>query len=267
MKTIKRISKILMAGVVMLGFAFNFNACSNDTPLAPDTQSENMVSLSKEGSLSSSKWLTSEEGGKLKLSSDYGDNGMKIKVKMKVKSGSLTKDAELSLSMDDLNYFIGTFAAISHDVELTKKSILNITIENADLSNLEADKIGIYSENPETGEWQKVNAKRVDIDKADGRIEVVKAKMSGFSRFALYVPNEKAAESHSGTEESNNNDASGPDNHFSNFFDDILKPSYPQSDSIIVNFNQQTGSYHRSRWLIHTSSRNTRRSSGYSCDE
>jgi len=79
MKTIKKLSKLAVAGVLMTAYALNFNACSEQSPLSSTDESpfaqdnvqlidlgDAFASLSK-GELKVSAVVTPEDGGQLVL--------------------------------------------------------------------------------------------------------------------------------------------------------------------------------------------------------
>lgn len=183
-----------------------FIACENQDPMS--TNSLEQPSTGKtltflkfpkaENSLNkivtASSWITVASGGHIKLSHKAENpNGgtSSCKISLNVENGSISEDAELSLSLDDADFFIGNFDMVfaPHGIVFSNPALLNIEIKNADFSNLNPDDLNIYYDNPDTGEWELMESDEVIVDASTGYIKIVDGEIPHFSRYAIGTEN------------------------------------------------------------------------------
>jgi len=220
MKAVKKIGRSLIIGIAMTGLAMNFNACTEQSPLSSTDESpfaqdnvqlidlgDAFASLSK-GELKVSAVVTPEDGGQLVL----------IKGKaFKDQEKDFKKSGEIEIIDDeDLNVvgfgkkagFIVSLTVLPHSVKDTtelslimdKKSfdmefgpdgtvfanpaLLNIIAVNLKLKKVNLETLAIYYDNPETGQWQKIDSENVVVDKEHGFLRIRNTQIPHFSRYA-----------------------------------------------------------------------------------
>jgi len=197
MKTIKKLSKLAVTGILMTAFALSFNACSKRSPLSSTDErpfsrdnvqvidlGDAFISLNK-GEFKVSAVVTPEDGGQLVLikgkafkdqKKDFKEDGeieiidddsldivgfgekSGFVVTITVLPNSVQDTTELSLSMDKKRF----------DMEFgppgtvfSNPALLNIIAVNLNLKKVNLETLGIYFGNPETGQWQKINSENV----------------------------------------------------------------------------------------------------------
>ncbi|KAA3618870.1 MAG: hypothetical protein DWQ05_05745 [Calditrichaeota bacterium] len=139
--------------------------------------------------ISATEYITHKDGGELKL--DYiepvNDNPLKIMVSLTVKAGTISQDASLSLNVDDEGYLVGSLDVNfgPHGITFSEPAVLNITVENADLSGLDAETLRVVYDDTDTGIWEDMEYKELKIDQAAGKLELVEAQIPHFSRYAI----------------------------------------------------------------------------------
>ncbi|MCH8954836.1 hypothetical protein IIA28_05880 [candidate division KSB1 bacterium] len=220
MKAIKKLSKLAVAGVLMTAFALNFNACTDQSPLSSTDESpfardnvqlidlgDAFASLSK-GELKVSAVVTPEDGGQLVLikgkafkeqQKDFKESGeieivdedsldivgfgkkAGFIISLTVLPHSVKDTTELSLRMDKKSFDMefgppGTVFA--------NPALLNIIAVNLKLKKVNLETLGIYYDNPETGQWQKIASENVVVDKEHGFLRIRNTQITHFSRYA-----------------------------------------------------------------------------------
>lgn len=129
--------------------------------------------------------IIAAEGGKLKIKFKAGDD-LYVTAKLRIKPNTIPNDMTLSMSMDpdklkaNLDVVFGP-----HGLEFSKDARLDIYAEGLDLSGVNTRKIWLYYDNPDTGCWERMRCKEVEVDKDDGEIEVEGGRLPHFSRYAL----------------------------------------------------------------------------------
>ncbi|MCH7755890.1 hypothetical protein IH970_12310 [candidate division KSB1 bacterium] len=63
-------------------------------------------------------------------------------------------------------------------------ALLNIIAVNLNLKKVNLETLGIYYDNPETGQWQKIDSENVVVDKEHGFLRIRNAQIPHFSRYA-----------------------------------------------------------------------------------
>ena len=220
MNAVKKLSKLAVAGVLMTAFALNFNACSDQSPLSSTDESpfardnvqlidlgDAFASLSK-GELKVSAVVTPEDGGQLVL---IKGKAFKEQQKDFKKSGEIEIVDEDSLDIVGFGKkagFIVSLTVLPHSVKDTtelslrmdkksfdmefgpsgtvfaKPALLNIIAVNLKLKKVNLETLAIYYDNPETGQWQKIDSENVVVDKEHGFLRIRNAQITHFSRYA-----------------------------------------------------------------------------------
>ena len=220
MKAIKKFGRSLIIGIAMAGLAVNFNACTEQSPLSSTDENpfaqdnvqlidlgDVFASLSK-GELKISAVVTPEDGGQLVLikgkafkeqEKDFKESGeielvdddsldivgfgkkSGFVVSLTVLPHSVKETTELSLIMDKKSFDMefgppGTVFA--------NPALLNIVGVNLKLKNVNIETLGIYYNNPKTGQWQKIDSGNVVVDKKHGFLRIQNAQIPHFSRYA-----------------------------------------------------------------------------------
>ena len=221
MKAIKKLSKLAVAGVLMTAFALNFNACTEQSPLSSTDENpfardnvqlidlgDAFISLNK-GEFKVSVVVTPEDGGQLVLikgkafkdeSKDFKESGeidivdedslnivglgkkAGFVVTLTVLPNSVKETTELSLIMDKkrVDMRFGPAGTV-----FANPALVNIIGVNLKLKKVNLETLGIYFDNPETGQWQKIDSEYdVIVDKEHGFLRIRDAKIQHFSRYA-----------------------------------------------------------------------------------
>ncbi len=192
----KIITHMLTAGLVA-GMALNFSACSTDSPVEPKAGntfveqglkivSLGMPSLAKK--IIVKKRITKRHGGKLILKHKWMDsNGNKVEIEivLEIERNGISKNAELMLTLDD-EQFLGNLDLVfgPHGTVFEKAAELSIKAKGLDLSDFDEESFGLYYDT-EDGKWEKMTWKKLSVNIRRGEIEIVKAKLPHFSRYAL----------------------------------------------------------------------------------
>jgi hypothetical protein len=150
--------------------------------------------------ISTSENITYDKGGKLKIDCkipiyiDDGDDDdddyveMDMKIELKIHKKSIDVDeADVGMSIDS-DRFHGDMDVIfgPHGLKFSKPANLDIEVKHIDLSQLGSDNLSVYYYNGDTGNWEKMNVKKIKVEKKkDGKIKVEKAELPHFSRYAL----------------------------------------------------------------------------------
>jgi hypothetical protein len=196
--------KTLMKTVFSLLFAvmsLSLVACNQQEVLAPEEAGNsneiNLIELvpigGKAGTLNKtivvSDSVTYKNGGQLFLNFKVkGKDTVDVHViiNLNILPHAVNEDTELSLTLDEetlLGNVDVTFAP--HGIEFLRPAILNIQAKGLDLAGIDPDKIDIYYDNPELGEWEKMPRKQVQVNEKNGFINVVAAEIPHFSRYAV----------------------------------------------------------------------------------
>jgi len=218
MKTFRKISQLLAIGILMTAFALNFNACTEQSPLSSTDESpfaqDNVILVDLGDAFTSlnkgevKAIVTPENGGQLVLIKgeafedeqedfeeegeleifeeddmdilDYDEDSGFI-VSLQVLPNSVKDTTELSLIMDKKSFDMefgppGTVFA--------NPALLNIIAVNLNLKKVNLETLAIYFDNPETGQWQKIDSENVVVDKVHGFLRISNTQIPHFSRYA-----------------------------------------------------------------------------------
>jgi hypothetical protein len=203
---VKKFNKFLKTSIVLI-FVFLMSAvisCSNQEPLSPVSATQDhsvpapreirFIQLGMENSsfnkiVSVSDWVTKLNGGELVLEYTWANKNPEVYCKniLKIIPGTISEDAELSLSIDDKDFFKGDFDVVfqPHGITFSAPALLNIEIKNADLSGFNPDDLEIFYVNSQTGQWEEINCEEIIVKPGTGYIKVVDAEISHFSRYAI----------------------------------------------------------------------------------
>ncbi len=218
MKTIKKLSKLAVAGILMTVFALNFNACSEQSPVSSTDESpfaQDNVQIIDLGDA-----FTSLDKGEVKAVVTPEDGGQLVLIKGEVfedEQEDFEEEGELEIfeedDLDILEYdeesgFIVSLEVLPYSVQDTtelslrmdKKSfnmefgppgtvfanpaLLNIIAVNLNLKKVNLETLAIYYDNPQTGQWQKIDSGNVVVDKEHGFLRIRTAQIPHFSRYA-----------------------------------------------------------------------------------
>jgi hypothetical protein len=161
----------------------------------------NKISLKK--LVTQSAWITPWYGGTLQLeffeatasnwTDDYYSDTQTLKAKttLKVLPGAVNNWVNISVTMDDELSMLGDIDMefAPHGLNFNTPALLNIEAYNLDLSDINTDDLGtvlgLYYDNQETGEWEKMICEDIQINFAQGFIKVINAQLPHFSRYAV----------------------------------------------------------------------------------
>ena len=204
----------------MTAFSLNFNACTDQSPLSSTGENpfaqdnvqlidlgDAFASLSK-GELKVSAVITPEDGGQLVLikgkafkdqEKDFKESGefeivdddsldivgfgkkSGFIVTLTVLPNSVKETTELSLIMDKKSFDMGFGPA---GTVFENPALLNIIGVNLNLKKVNLETLGIYYDNPQTGQGQKIASENIVVDKEHGFLRIRDAQIPHFSRYA-----------------------------------------------------------------------------------
>lgn len=189
--TLSILSGLLLGAIILIG------GCADNQPTTPEETASNQETLNfvkwGDGSLSlnkiisDSKWVTRRNGGTLSLQYQLaGNRNVRVVVTLNIPPQSISRDAEVSMSLDD-QYLVGnidlTFSP--HGVTFSKAAMLNIEAYGLDLSEIDPEKIDVYYFNQESGRWERMQSRQVIVDTSRGFVNIVLAELPHFSRYAV----------------------------------------------------------------------------------
>jgi hypothetical protein len=132
--------------------------------------------------------ITVADGGELDFRNSWKANDRKyeLKMKLKVEPGSINKDAEFILSMDQ-ERFIWNLDVLfhPHGIVFSKPALLDIEASGLDLKELKPNSLGFFYDNTDNSEWEKMVFKQLNVDVMKGEIRLKGAQLPHFSRYAV----------------------------------------------------------------------------------
>ncbi|MFQ5754362.1 MAG: hypothetical protein ACE5HI_20470, partial [bacterium] len=177
------------------GLALNFNACSKQSPLQADLEKvepQNQFRILPLGFTNNSlqkvttvsKWITVQNGGFLTL--QHTGNGISVNSALYILPGTISQDAEVSLSLDD-EQFIGSLDLVfePHGITFSQPALLTIVASGLDLSGYDPTKLDIYYYDEDTGAWEKMQRDAFIAEPYTGSVIVQNARLPHFSRYAI----------------------------------------------------------------------------------
>ena len=199
MKAQKNLIVSLIAMVLTVGLVLNFVGCMNTSPVVPEANSfssksgPQFISLGKRNPslnkiIKVSSLVTREDGGELVLEfKAHKKKGVQVKLVLEVPPESISEDAELTLSIDDEMLIANVDIQFGpHGITFSKPALLSVEAESLDLSGIDSDaEIGFYYFDPETCQWEEMEAEEIEVDLDEGEIEAEDCKVPHFSRYAV----------------------------------------------------------------------------------
>ena len=177
----QKIIVTLSAAALFVGLALNFNACTQQSPLAPElseTQSSGFKilkvknpSLKKE--FQQSRWI-GPFGGSIVL----GTQGHGIS-KLSVPFGALSTWIQLNFWWESTGFLEGGAEFSPHGTTFNLPVRVELSYKNADLTGVNEDNLEIRYYNEGTGQWEFIG-NEVDTSK-----KVVIGYTDHFSRYAI----------------------------------------------------------------------------------
>ena len=204
----------------MTAFSLNFNACTDQSPLSSTGENpfaqdnvqlidlgDAFASLNK-GEFKVSAVVTPEDGGQLVLikgkafkdqEKDFKESGevdivdddnldivgfgekSGFIVTLTVLPNSVKETTELSLIMDKKSFDMGFGPA---GTVFANPALLTIIGVNLNLKKVNLETLGIYYDNPQTGQGQKIASENIVVDKEHGFLRIRDAQIPHFSRYA-----------------------------------------------------------------------------------
>ncbi len=64
-------------------------------------------------------------------------------------------------------------------------ALLNIIAVNLNFKKINPETLAIYYDNPDTGQWEKINSENVVVDEEHGYLRIRNAQIPHFSRYAV----------------------------------------------------------------------------------
>ncbi len=200
MKVLKKLGFFLAAAVLAVAFSLNSSGCLNDAQLGPNE--ENQLSQTKpqflkigDGNrslkkvLQVSQFVTKKDGGELILEykGDENNNGnVYCKITLKIFAETISEDAELTFSLDDQE-LVGNIDVQfgRHGITFSKPALLVIEAKQMDLSNTPIQRVDVYYDNADIGQWELMERKEVIVKQDEGYLKVIEAEIPHFSRYAV----------------------------------------------------------------------------------
>ncbi len=193
-----------LAAILTLTFALLFSSCQEDThsPLdvsslietnrpvgeTIDGRTIQFIPIAQKDSASLhklttvSKYITRKDGGDLQIDAN---GAVKADIKLEVEKHSIDFDKTISMSFDDAQYQgISDVVFGPHGTQFSSPAFLTIKVKDLDLSGLEGQNIGLYYVN-DNGTWEEMVCEEIKVTFENGEIEVIRAELHHFSRYAL----------------------------------------------------------------------------------
>jgi len=205
-----------LVGLILIGLMAMFAACNSESPLSSTKDNQSVrnnveiVDLGEDFSLSKSFFesksvVTPEDGGQLVLTNGKAFEGEDdfnlleivdsdslsvigfgersgIIVRLKVLPYSVKDTTTLSVEMHrtklDLTYG-------PHGTVFANAAQLSIFAVNLNLKDVNEETLGIYYENPDNGQWEKMETESVVVDEKLGFLHIRNALIPHFSRYAV----------------------------------------------------------------------------------
>jgi hypothetical protein len=217
LNTIRNTSKLFIAGLVFAGLTLSFTACSN-VPTAPGSEEVaasgmNLIALGDEATslsklIASSALVTPENGGTLILMNGKGweiedfenvtqafvhdaldsintlelNQESRLFIKLDVPPRAVDTDTTIHLEMDDKNIDM-EFGP--HGLEFNRPAMLTIIATRLNLKDVNTETLNVYYDNPNTGQWEKMEGATIKTDKNHGFLIIQAVQIPHFSRYAV----------------------------------------------------------------------------------
>ena len=111
------------------------------------------------------------------------------KVTFELPPGAIEEELEISICMDDEQLSGDIFIEFGpHGIFFKEPAKLNIEIYGLKFKkgdDFEVEDLGLYYVNQETGLWEKMKFKKIQVDRKKGTIKVIDAELPHFSRYAI----------------------------------------------------------------------------------
>lgn len=204
MRPQKQTRSSIVTAAFALTFVIAFSACDSSLfSVAPDLDPKERAeekdefqilsfgdvqpSLAKNSSCE--RYIRENSGGHLQIINKIptSNNGeVKLNVRLNIQKESIPDDCRMRMSIDD-EQFLGDLAITfgPHGTVFSKPALLDIYIENIDLTGMDPNKIKVYYFNPESGSWTPMRCDYISVDIENGIIAVGNAYLPHFSRYAL----------------------------------------------------------------------------------
>ena len=201
MKTSK---STLVVILLILAIVFSFSSCSKDffpraakddlvtqelaKPNTPEFLSYGKVLPSLKKTITVTKYIDEDGGGVLQLQYkiDTETGQVKVRIKLKIHRDSIDDDAEICMTVDDETFLADLDVLFGPSgLDFERPADLDVDIDNIDLTGVDPSNVNLYYENKETGDWEIMNCKKVQVDVENGKIKVQKGELPHFSRYAL----------------------------------------------------------------------------------
>ena len=218
MKTQRKSFAKIIAAVGMIVLVFNFTACSDNSPMSSGEENlqskdnmqiiefgDDIMSLNKG---EASAIVTPEDGGRLLLVQGpafLSANGIEVSsleesidedsleiigfgnnsgvfISLEVLPYSVKDTTKLSLTLDN-NSIDMEFGP--HGTVFQNPAVLNIIVFGLKLKNVNTETLDVYWDNPETGQWEKMETEQVVVSERWGFIQIRNTNIPHFSRYAL----------------------------------------------------------------------------------
>jgi len=167
------------------------NFTSNQLSLKKLVTQSTLVKPNKGGTLS----MSINETSSLELNNYrnylYAIQTLKAQMTLTVPQHAVNSPVTISVTMDDQISMIGDvdMEFAPHGLVFNTPAILNIEAYNLDLSSINVNDFGttfgIYYDNEDSGEWEKMDCDDIQINFTDGSVKVINAELPHFSRYAI----------------------------------------------------------------------------------
>jgi hypothetical protein len=108
------------------------------------------------------------------------------RITLTIPAGSISQDAEVTLTMNT-NEILGGVAVTfePHGTTFSLSVELDIYALGVDLNNVDTQALDVFYDNAEENTWDPMEKDELIIDKINGKVQVKKAKLPHFSRYAI----------------------------------------------------------------------------------
>ncbi len=182
---------------LLVWIAIVAQGCQKAGPVEPadgsTKQAPAFIKLPKNNALhkiiSVTKTIYAQSGGELKLNYDYGEGAKKVNidVSLKFEPGSVSRDVDITLSVDDA--VLMTTIDLSFAPEglvFLKPAILDVNAQGLDLSGIPPGaNINLYYFNKQTGTWEQIPTRRISVNISNGQLQCKDGEIPHFSRYAF----------------------------------------------------------------------------------
>ena len=198
MKLNKLIKKTL--GIALAAIAITFSGCDQqNNVIAPDSSAQNerptavaadgktihFIGFNENHRYSLNKvytvqdFITKRFGGQLEIST------VDAYFSLTILPRAIDANKIVTMTYDDQNFQGFTDIVFGpHGTQFSKPALLNVSLQNMDLTGVNPNKVGLYYVN-DNGQWEKMVVESITVEPVTGTVIVLNAQIPHFSRYAV----------------------------------------------------------------------------------